>query len=599
VAVSARLTLVDLAGSERIKRTGASGSTLAEAQKINLSLLELGNVIQALSESSEPSVATALASGTAAASRHIPFRNSSLTRLLQESLGGNCRTSLLVCVSPALADASETKGSLQFGARAMRVRQDAVINCQANYQEVAQQLARQLEDKEVVWKRKHERLEAQLAEALACIESLKLAQAHDLDAQRDQAAHALQVAVAAERRGSSAREGALVVELRAVEVQMREATSKLSHAERVLSVLQGEVTEATAAHTSEMEAIACLRRRDEAVAAQAVASAAAACVERMVALGALAVADADCEAAVAAAEACAIEKAVAVAEKCTAVAEKEAAMAEKQVAVAEKETAVAEKETAVAEKETAVAEKEVAMAEKETAIEAGQLAEGAQQATIAANRQKGIAEVRKREDDHIRQLEATRLAAAAVTSAVAAAGAAEESTASSVCVELLCMTLSEAEKDIDGHLSAAREGVAGLKAEQQARQRAQAAADAFEGATKLIQLELDNLRAASKGAAAAAFVASVTTAGLSSLAQSAAMATPHCSPTLAKLKGAPETRFQQASVVPQDTVTIGCQAGGMVDGDSPTTPELVRRGRRRSWASRLCGKSERVVPGGL
>lgn len=73
VSVRARLTMVDLAGSERVKKTGAEGSTLAEAQKINLSLLELGNTIQAL----------AIAGGRNVPGRHIPFRNSTLTRLLQ------------------------------------------------------------------------------------------------------------------------------------------------------------------------------------------------------------------------------------------------------------------------------------------------------------------------------------------------------------------------------------------------------------------------------------------------------------------------------------------------------------------------------------
>lgn len=71
----------------------------------------------------------------AGAKPFVPFRNSALTRLLQESLGGNCKTSLLLCVSPALADASETRGTLQFGSRAMRVRQEAIINARANYEE--------------------------------------------------------------------------------------------------------------------------------------------------------------------------------------------------------------------------------------------------------------------------------------------------------------------------------------------------------------------------------------------------------------------------------------------------------------------------------
>lgn len=71
----------DLAGSERIKKTKASGERLQEAQHINSSLLELGNVIQALAEGNRS---------------HVPFRNSTLTRLLQEGLSGNCKTRLVV-----------------------------------------------------------------------------------------------------------------------------------------------------------------------------------------------------------------------------------------------------------------------------------------------------------------------------------------------------------------------------------------------------------------------------------------------------------------------------------------------------------------------
>ena len=99
----------------------------------------------------------------------MPFRNSSLTRLLQESLGGNCKTSLLLRVSPAVADGSETRGTLQFGSRAMRVKQKAVINARANYEKVAATLARQLEDKEAVWQRKHDAMWAQLGEARAAL----------------------------------------------------------------------------------------------------------------------------------------------------------------------------------------------------------------------------------------------------------------------------------------------------------------------------------------------------------------------------------------------------------------------------------------------
>lgn len=104
-----------------------------------LSLLELGNVIHALSDPPATSPPEQHAPG-ASTTRHVPFRNSTLTRLLQESLGGNCKTSLLLCVSPALADASETRGTLMFGSRAMRVRQEAIINAHANYEELAQQV---------------------------------------------------------------------------------------------------------------------------------------------------------------------------------------------------------------------------------------------------------------------------------------------------------------------------------------------------------------------------------------------------------------------------------------------------------------------------
>jgi len=80
-----RLLLVDLAGSELASKTGAEGATLREAASINKSLSALGNVILALAQSKE----------------HIPYRDSKLTRLLQESLGGNSKTSLVVTVSPA------------------------------------------------------------------------------------------------------------------------------------------------------------------------------------------------------------------------------------------------------------------------------------------------------------------------------------------------------------------------------------------------------------------------------------------------------------------------------------------------------------------
>ncbi len=95
------LNLVDLAGSERLSRTGATGDRLKEAQAINKSLSSLGDVIFAL----------------ASKEKHVPFRNSKLTYLLKNSLGGDCKTLMLVNVSPSLESAQETICSLRFASK--------------------------------------------------------------------------------------------------------------------------------------------------------------------------------------------------------------------------------------------------------------------------------------------------------------------------------------------------------------------------------------------------------------------------------------------------------------------------------------------------
>lgn len=102
---TSKLHLIDLAGSERISRSGAQGSRLKEAQAINSSLSALGDVIQALQQRKS----------------HVPYRNSKLTRLLQDSLGGSSKTALFVNVSPTDANAAESRCSLEFAARAKKV----------------------------------------------------------------------------------------------------------------------------------------------------------------------------------------------------------------------------------------------------------------------------------------------------------------------------------------------------------------------------------------------------------------------------------------------------------------------------------------------
>lgn len=114
-AKSGQLFLVDLAGSEKVGKTGASGQTLEEAKKINKSLSALGMVINNLTDGK---------------SSHIPYRDSKLTRILQESLGGNSRTTLIINCSPSSYNAEETLGTLRFGMRAKAIKNKAKINAE-------------------------------------------------------------------------------------------------------------------------------------------------------------------------------------------------------------------------------------------------------------------------------------------------------------------------------------------------------------------------------------------------------------------------------------------------------------------------------------
>ncbi|CAD6191205.1 unnamed protein product [Caenorhabditis auriculariae] len=108
-----KLNLVDLAGSERQSKTGATGDRFKEATKINLSLSALGNVISALVDGK---------------SKHIPYRDSKLTRLLQDSLGGNTKTIMIACISPSDNNYDETLSTLRYANRAKNIRNKPKIN---------------------------------------------------------------------------------------------------------------------------------------------------------------------------------------------------------------------------------------------------------------------------------------------------------------------------------------------------------------------------------------------------------------------------------------------------------------------------------------
>ena len=140
MAVSSKLFLVDLAGAEKVRRSGAAGSRLDEACGINKSLSALGNVVAALTaaegaEKTAEKTASAAERNDASLPRvfressaaresphpHVPYRDSKLTRLLQEALGGDARATLVTCLSPSAADAAESLSTLRFGARARNV----------------------------------------------------------------------------------------------------------------------------------------------------------------------------------------------------------------------------------------------------------------------------------------------------------------------------------------------------------------------------------------------------------------------------------------------------------------------------------------------
>ncbi|GAB1296063.1 Kinesin-like protein [Apodemus speciosus] len=136
-----KLHLVDLAGSERQAKTGATGQRLKEATKINLSLSTLGNVISALVDGK---------------STHVPYRNSKLTRLLQDSLGGNSKTMMCANIGPADYNYDETISTLRYANRAKNIKNKARINedpkdaLLRQFQKEIEELKKKLEEGEEV-----------------------------------------------------------------------------------------------------------------------------------------------------------------------------------------------------------------------------------------------------------------------------------------------------------------------------------------------------------------------------------------------------------------------------------------------------------------
>ena len=139
-----KLHLVDLAGSERAKATGATGARLREGASINKSLAALGNVVNSL---------------TSKTKSHTPYRDSKLTRLLQDSLGGNAYTLMICCVSPAEMNSAETMSSLRFAERTKKIKNCARVNRDPKLARIAE-----LTEENQRFKKKIKELERELEE---------------------------------------------------------------------------------------------------------------------------------------------------------------------------------------------------------------------------------------------------------------------------------------------------------------------------------------------------------------------------------------------------------------------------------------------------
>ncbi|CUG91128.1 kinesin, putative, partial [Bodo saltans] len=129
-----KITFIDLAGYERFSKTGISNSNAVmkdEAKTINASLLSLGHVVTSLSNGD----------------KHIPWRNSKLTRLLQDSIGGRSRTSIILTIGPSSDHLHETTNSLQFGLRAMAVKVEAKLTVTIDYEKLSAKLQAMLDEK--------------------------------------------------------------------------------------------------------------------------------------------------------------------------------------------------------------------------------------------------------------------------------------------------------------------------------------------------------------------------------------------------------------------------------------------------------------------
>ena len=437
----AKMVLVDLAGSEDVGRSRVKGQGLAEAQKINTSLLALGNVIDALTHSEMELRGGKKIGG---ATTHVPFRSSVLTRLLSDSIGGNCRTALICCCSPAAADLSETLSTLRFGSRAKLVRYEAMVN--------------------------------------ACMPSKSLAEARLQDLQAKLKTTSTTLSLWHARHGRSASRGLLLgLKLKILKRKLTVENDKVTAMAEALVAAEVRRVHAlaelqAAADADKAAAVAAAIAAAEADKATAVAAAIAAAEADKAAAVVAAVEAAERAAQTIAAEKLAVEKAAFEAnlEALTRASEEQAvelaagARADRQEAVAAREEAARVQDRLLVACEVAEATARAATSRAEAAITAAKqeaevaitAAKEAAESTVAAAKDEELQMRRRREE-----LQEAAIAAATeeAEAASAAAKAAKEHAEALVTSALAAHTAAEAVRV--GYIEAAREELAQEKAQ--------------------------------------------------------------------------------------------------------------------------------------
>ncbi|GIL92497.1 hypothetical protein Vretifemale_19932 [Volvox reticuliferus] len=248
-----KLNLVDLAGSERVHVTGAVGRRLEESKKINASLSALGNVIAALTDRRERS--------------HIPYRDSKLTRLLEDSLGGNCRTTMIATIAPSLEAFQESLSTLKFANRAKNIQNEAHVNEDVDQRTLLRKYERELRrlrdelarrSRNVVDKRAllvaEEQAKRAEADKLAALTALQERSREFLREKEEKRALELKIQAMQSQLLSGGSSGAALQEVPAVRAMLqREANKVKEHYEARIRALEAERQDAEGSASAEVD----------------------------------------------------------------------------------------------------------------------------------------------------------------------------------------------------------------------------------------------------------------------------------------------------------------------------------------------------------